>query len=217
MKTSKLALLALLGGALVAFGCGDDSSTSGTAGAGGDGGGGMGGAGGAAVADGEYSFLCNIEGLPLPLPVNIAINAADPGFTQGEPSDLTTLLNYTVAPSVIGLLPTLAPDAMLDAVDCTVSVAGGTPAAITHSADGLPFAPVPEFDSDEVTTAVTPAAEATEIGLSVTGFSATLSGLPELLVEGGETTLTAGEGDCSALEAVEGSGPLTFPVVAGTM
>ena len=68
-----------------------------------------------------------------------------------------------------------------------------------------------------MTTAVTPAAEATEIGLSVTGFSATLSGLPELLVPGGEVVLTAGEGDCGALEAVEGSGPLTFPVAAGTM
>ncbi len=169
------------------------------------------------MADGEYGFVCTLDGLPLPLPVNITINAADPGFTQGEPSDLTTLLSYTVAPTVIDLLPTLAPLAMLDAVDCTVSVAGGTPAAIEHTADGLPFAPVAMFDSDELTTAVTPAAEATEIGLSVTAFSATISGLPEDLVAGGEITLLAGEGGCTALEAVEGSGPFTFPVEAGTM
>ena len=68
-----------------------------------------------------------------------------------------------------------------------------------------------------MTTAVTPAAEATEIGLSVTGFSATLSGLPEALVPGGVVMLTAGEDGCSAVEAVEGSGPLTYPVAAGTM
>jgi hypothetical protein len=54
MKISKLALIALLGGALMAFGCGDDSSsTSGSAGAGGDGGaGGAGGEGGMGGAPG---------------------------------------------------------------------------------------------------------------------------------------------------------------------
>jgi hypothetical protein len=204
MKISNLALVTMLGGALMAFGCGDDSSSSG-------------GGGTPITADAEYGFLCTLDGLPLPLPVNIKINAADPGFIQGQPSNLTTLLNYTVAPSVIGLLPNLAPDAIVDTVSCMVSVAGGAPAEIVHSADGLPFAPEASFDSDEVTTAVTPAAEATAIGLSVTGFSATISGLPEALVPGGEIMLLAGEGGCSAVEPVEGSVPITFPVEAGTM
>ncbi len=48
MSISKLALIALLGGALMAFGCSDESSgTGGSGGAGGDGGGGDGGGGGA--------------------------------------------------------------------------------------------------------------------------------------------------------------------------
>ena len=69
MKISKLALLALLGGALVAFGCGDDSSTSGTAGtggtAGGGGGGGEGGMGGSpgATCDSTACIFCPASAL----------------------------------------------------------------------------------------------------------------------------------------------------------
>ena len=180
-----------------------------------DGTGGTGGTGG--VPDGPagvYAFTCSLgPDLPIPLPVTVTINADDPGFTDGVASDLVTLLNYSVAPSIIGALPGLAPGAMVAGFDVTVSVAGGTPTEIAHTAPGLPFAPVAEFDSDEVTTAVTPDAGAVEIGLSVTALSATINGLGDL-VDGGEIVLEAGAGDCGPLEAVPGSGPLTFDVAA---
>lgn len=228
MNISKLALIALLGSALMAFGCGDDDNggtggTGGTAGTGGDGGTGGGGAGGdggtggtgGVVADaGEYTFTCVLSGLPIPLPVGIKINADDPGFVEASASDLTTLLNFSVAPAVIGLLPDLAPDAEITEVDVAVGVAGGMPTEILHTAVGLPFSPVGEFDSDEVTTSVTPDVGATEIALSVDAFTTRVEGLPTSLVPEGFILLTAGVDDCGALEPVAGSGPLTFPVEA---
>ena len=127
MNISKLALIALLGSALMAFGCGDDETSTGGSGGSGGGAGGEGGTAGSAggagggggiggapgTTDGEYTFTCTLDGLPIPLPVVIKINADDPGFAEGETADLTTLLNYVVAPAVIDLLPGLAPDAVL--------------------------------------------------------------------------------------------------------
>jgi len=231
MNISKLALIALLGSALMAFGCGDDETSTGGSGGSGGGAGGEGGTAGSAggaggegggggiggapgTIDGEYTFTCTLSGLPIPLPVEITINADDPGFSEGAASDLTTLLNYVVAPSVIDLLPGLAPDAEISDLTAEVGVEGGTPASIEHTAEGLPFSPAAEFDSDEVTTSVTPDEGAGEVALSVTSFTTTITGLPEALIPGGEIELTAGEGDCGALEPVEGSGPLAFPVAA---
>ncbi len=57
MKISKLALIALLGGALMAFGCSDDSS--GTAGSGGGGTGGEGGTGGGTGGTGGGGMACS--------------------------------------------------------------------------------------------------------------------------------------------------------------
>jgi len=229
MNISKLALIALLGSALMAFGCGDDETSTGGSGGSGGGAGGEGGTAGSAggaggegggggiggapgTIDGEYTFTCTLSGLPIPLPVVIKINADDPGFAEGETADLTTLLNYVVAPAVIDLLPGLAPDAVLADLTAEVGVEGGTPGPIEHTAEGLPFSPVPEFNSDEVTTSVTP--DADEVSLSVISFTTTITGLPPALIPGGEIALTAGEGDCGALEPVEGSGPLAFPVAA---
>jgi hypothetical protein len=213
MNIRKLALFALLGGALMAFGCGDDATngTAGSGGEGGSGGDGAGGSGGTVVADpGLYGFTCDSDALPIPLPVTIRINADDPGFSEGAESDLTTLLNYTVAPDIIELLPVLAPGAMISALSATVSVAGGTPAAIEHgTADPLPIAPAAEFDSDTLITPVTPTS--TSVELSVTSFTATINGLGDL-VPGGEVDITAGADGCTAVEAAEGSGPLTFDV-----
>ncbi len=90
----------------MAFGCGDDGDggTGGTGGsAGSGGGGGEGGSGGAPVGAGVYTFTCALS--TLDLPVTIKINADDPGFTQGEASDMTTVLDYLVAPALIGSLP----------------------------------------------------------------------------------------------------------------
>jgi hypothetical protein len=164
----------------------------------------------------EYTFTCLLARLPIPLPVSIALYAEDPGFTEGTTTTLTSQLSYSVAPSVIGLLPDLAPDSRIASVDTTVGVAGGTPTSILYDATEapniLPFPPVGEFDSTEVMTDITPDSGATEIVLSVEAFSAVVNGLPESLVPGGQIELTAGEGDCGPLEPVEGSGPLTFPV-----
>jgi hypothetical protein len=166
---------------------------------------------------GKYLYTCVLSALPIPLPVGIQIHSFDPGFRQGEPSNLTTLLNYSVAPPVINLLPGLAPDAMFDIVDCSVGVSGGTPTSIFHTAEGLPFAPVGEFDSDQVTTEVTPTGDATELSLALASCRFRLSGLPLSLVPGGVIDLISGEGGCGAMEAVEGSGPLTFPVESDGM
>ena len=226
MNISKLALIALLGGALMAFGCGDDGGgTGGTGGSGGTGGtaggggeGGQGGTGGMPSVDaGQYTFTCTLSGLPIPLPVVISILAEDPGFAEGTATSLTSQLAYSVAPAVIGLLPDLAPDAMVDSVDASVGVAGGMPTSITFDATAapntLPFSPVAEFDSTEEMNDITPDAGASEIALSVDAFSTVITGLPENF--GGTITLEAGvtEG-CTELAPVEGSGPLTFSVAA---
>ncbi len=59
MKISKLALIALLGSALMAFGCSDDEGTNGGTGGGGTGGGGTGGGGtGGVIACMEEAARC---------------------------------------------------------------------------------------------------------------------------------------------------------------
>lgn len=161
-------------------------------------------------SDGVYGFTCTLSGLPIPMPVTIRIDADDPGFVKGQASSLTTLLHYAVAPAVVDLFPSLAPDSMFDAVEVTVMVTGGTPTEIAHSAAGLPFAPVGMFDSDEVMTVVTAGVSASEIGLSVTATRFVINGLPAALVPSGQIELLAGQGDCDPLQAV--SGPLTFAV-----
>ena len=164
------------------------------------------------AASATYTFTCVLSGLPIPLPVGITINVCEPGpeLVANVESDLTTQLGFSVAPAVIGLLPDLAPEALITDVDVTVGVAGGMPLTITHTAVGLPFEPVGEFISDLVTTAVTPDLEASEIALSVDGFSTTVEGIPTSLVPEGFIVLTAGIDDCGALETVDG--PVTFPV-----
>lgn len=160
----------------------------------------------------EYSFTCSLESLPIPLPVSIALESNDPGFSQNQPSNLTTLLHYSVAPAVINLLPDLAPNAFIDVVECGVGVEGGAPTSIEHTAQGLPFAPVGEFDSDELMTDVTPDADASQLLLDIRSFRVRITGIPLSLVPAGEVELVAGQGDCGALELVEGSSPIVFSV-----
>jgi hypothetical protein len=192
MNIRKLALFALLGGALMAFGCGDDATEnggggSGGSGEGGSGGDGAGGSGGTVAEDpGLYGFSCALA--TFDLPVTIKINAEDPGFTEGAASDLTSTLDYIVAPDIIDLLPTLAPDAMISETTSTVGVTGGTPAEISpYTVAGLPIAPTAEFSSEPNTTAITPTL--TTVGLAVTAMSATITGIPDALVPGGTLTL----------------------------
>ncbi|MGB8332373.1 MAG: DUF2490 domain-containing protein, partial [Polyangiales bacterium] len=79
-------------------------------------------------------------------------------------------------------------------------------------ADGLPFSPVGLFSSDEVSTVVTADAGASQLRLAVTAARFLINGLPVALVPEGFIDLEAGQGDCDALAADTGSGPLTFPV-----
>jgi hypothetical protein len=53
---------------------------------------------------------------------------------------------------------------------------------------------------------------ATMIDLAVTACTFTLNGLGELLIGSDEVIFEAGADNCTELEAVEGSGPLTFEV-----
>ena len=114
------------------------------------------------------------------------------------------------APDVISLLPGLAPDATISDLSSEVGVAGATPAPIAHTAEGLPFAPAAEFDSDVVTTELTPDEGAGEVSLGISSFTTTITGLPEALIPGGEIELSAGEGDCGDLEG----DAATYPVAA---
>lgn len=227
MKISKLALIALLGGALMAFGCSDDDGNNngggneggdgGSGGVGGDGGTGGGGAGGDGgtggmppAAEGVYSFTCNLDGLPIPLPVTVTIGTAeaDPALAEGAESTLTTQLNFTVAPAVIDLLPNLAPDAEISSLTSSIGVTnGGDLSEIAHvPADPLPQAPLPMFDSDIVDSAITPGAGSVE--LSVASFVTVITGLDDIL--GMDLTLEAGSGECGALEGT----PLVLEVGA---
>jgi hypothetical protein len=179
--------------------------------------GGTGGMGGMGGETAEYGFTCVLSGLPIPLPVTITIHAEDPGFVAGSTTTLTAQLNYSVAPAVIDLLPDLAPNALVDVVDAVISISGGMPTSIlfdeTAPPNTLPFAPVGLFESMPVMTPITPSPSASQVALSVDAFTARVIGIPESLLPDGVLTLTANEGDCGGLEALNGSGPLTFELV----
>ena len=102
---------------------------------------------------------------------------------------------------------------MITGVTSAISITGGTPEEEDrYEVLPVPFAPVAMFSSDPVTTSVTADADATEIALEVTAMSATIDGLPEVLVPGGVLTLEAGAGDCTELVLAEGSSVLTLEV-----
>ena len=103
-----------------------------------------------------------------------------------------------------------SPDAVISELECGVGVTNSNISVIAHSADGLPIAPMPEFDSDVVESIVEPGEGAGTVDLSIESFTTLITGLPEALVPGGEISLTAGEGDCGALEG----DPLALPVAA---
>jgi hypothetical protein len=214
--------LALMAGCSDENGQGGSGGTGGTGGmagtggtAGGGGSAGTGGTGGVQVESGSYTFMCRWVHFGFtPLPVVIHISAVDPGFTEGMPSELTTSLDYSVAPAVMGVLPDLAPDAQVVEVNATIGVTGGNPVEILHNATvpALPFAPTDTFSSTEVTRSVTPSAN--EVSLAVTAVWVRVEGLPPVLEDSGEILLAPGnpDFDCGGLRPLVGSGPLTFQV-----
>jgi hypothetical protein len=141
MKISKLALIALLGGALMAFGC-DSSSDGGSAGSGGDGAGGDGGAGGEGGVGGapgvddpcEESESC----------IFCPADSLDPLLATFLPDGLTAPITFTAAPTaapVAGADVTIEIDAetfiegLSVAVSLSVTEGGTTTYVATGSAD----------------------------------------------------------------------------------
>ena len=115
MKISKLALIALLGGALMAFGCGSDSGTGG-AGAGGDGG--AGGAGGEGGSGGAPGVDDPCEGSPSC--VFCPADSLDPVLATFLPDGLTAPIIFTAAPTAA---PVAGEDVTID-IDAETFIAG---------------------------------------------------------------------------------------------
>lgn len=135
MKISKLALIALLGGALMALGCGSDSSAPAAGGTGGgDGGsGGMGGTGGIGggtpTCDSTACLFCPEETLgtfgaiigDINVPIDFTATPQD-GVVQGE----TAMIALEASSEVSGL-PISVEATVMDASTTTyVATAGGT-------------------------------------------------------------------------------------------
>ena len=115
MKISKLALFALLGGALMAFGCDSDSGTGG-AGAGGDGG--AGGAGGEGGSGGAPGVDDPCEGSPSC--VFCPADSLDPVLATFLPDGLTAPIIFTAAPTAA---PVAGEDVTID-IDAETFIAG---------------------------------------------------------------------------------------------
>lgn len=209
----------ILAFASLGLACGDSSSAAVNTGAGGGAGGaGLGGSGGATAAPGTYEFTCTTLGSSVSLPFQIIIETADfdGALEVRKPSELTTQLGYIIVSNnlAVGLdLPGLISD-----VRATVAVEGATPSEIAHTAEGLPLdSQVYQLDSDVVVTdPITPTLGSTAVQLSVSSFTIRVTELPEALVPGGALEFVAGEGNCGAIVASEGSAPLVFPVDSAT-
>jgi hypothetical protein len=140
MKISKLALFALLGGALMAFGCGSDSSTGG-AGAGGDGGaGGTGGAGGGGLPSCEATacIFCPAEALgptgSIFGDINVPVNFT--AVAQGDVVQGGTVTIDIAATTEISGLPV--------PITATVGTDSSTTYTATSGGTGSLVIPIPE-------------------------------------------------------------------------
>lgn len=214
MKISKLALIALLGGALMAFGCGDSSDGEGGGGSGGDGGaGGVGGDGGAGGGNGEeqvalYDVACtlNIEGLgefDVALTANL-YGSADGDLVVGEATEVTTRAEVALPEDLLAIIGNFNPEITSGAA--LLGVTNATPTEIEHE---IPAGAVESpINTDTVTTDVVADAAGdvviepneTEIGIFVP-FGA--EGLTlDLVIPGDECP------DGFVLQ--EGSDPITF-------
>ncbi len=216
MEIRKLALIALLGGALMAFGCGD--SSDGEAGTGGDGGGGAGGAGGdggggAGGGNGEeqvalYDVACtlNIEGLgefDVALTADL-IGSAAGDLVVGEATEVTTKAEVSLPEDLLAIIGNFNPEITSGAA--LLGVSNATPTEIEHE---IPTGAVESpIETDTVTTDVVADAAgdvvieptSTEIGIFVPFGAEGLS--LNLVIPGDECP------DGFVLQ--EGSDPITF-------
>ena len=144
MKISKLAFIALLGGALMAFGCSDDASSTGGAGGDGGGAGGMGGEGGMGgdpmACDSTACIFCPGSALG-PLggvigDLNVPIDFT--AVAQGDVAQGATVTIDIVATSEIG--PLAVP------VQATVGATSTTTYEATTGGTGTLMIPIPPQD-----------------------------------------------------------------------
>jgi len=210
MKISKLALLALLGGALVAFGCSSDSSNGtgggggtggGTGGTGGvGGGGGAGGQGGMATCDAPACIFCPQEAL---------------GPQGGVIGDLTVPVDFTATPDQAGVVQGQMAMVAIEAssqvsdlpVSVTATVVGTSTYEVTSGGTGTVDIAIPEqevmgmdldIDAGEGTLEMTADAEATEAVIQLTSATFTIDVTEPNL--GLQLNLDASEdGECDVL------------------
>ena len=215
MKISKLALIALLGGALMAFGCGDSSSTPGAGGSGGGAGGDGGGGGAPGVeepCEATACIFCPADALgpsgALFGDVNVPVNFT--AVPQGNVVQGGTVTIDIAATSEVNGLPV--------SVVATVEAGSTSSYGATSGGAGSLDIPIPEqtvMGTDLIIDAGTGSgdfdvdADATELVIQLT--SAVID-LQVTMPASISLTLDASEsGDCSVL----GDG-VTIPVPAPT-
>jgi hypothetical protein len=232
MKISKLALIALLGGALMAFGCGDSSGGGGSGGDGGAGGvGGVGGEGGGGsggngfevcktangVQEAQYNVVCSIEfgGIPVDVDVTASIYGSNgnTAFIVDEPGSAVTCGEVSLPQNIIDLIEGVGATATLENADVTLAVTNATPAAIAHTIAPQTVGNDP-FQTDVVISDPT----ATEAG-DVTIAPSTANIEVSVQIGSGEPgalTIQIPSDACpDGFQLAENSEDITFPAVDG--
>lgn len=226
MNIRQLGLIALLGGALMAMGCGNDDNgtggtggTGGTAGMGGEGGeGGMGGEGGTvtlcpALDDQQeaiYTVTCNFEDLGQMVEFTARVFGTNGGvdLVAGMAGDVTTCAELELPQELFDLAS--AAGATLEQAEATLDVSNGEPATIAHEVPDLPITLQLITAFDEVTTSVTAEAVGEVVVTPSTGtFVVDVPSIPLTL------PVEVGVEPCSDYILDPGSTPLTFPVIIG--
>jgi len=176
MRIRQLALLALIGGAWIAAGCGSDGGigtgepggTAAIVGGGGSTGdtgtGGTGESGGAVACVGDACVVdpppltvvqnmnCTPLGIPVTVPVSLTVDPQE-AFASGDSTTVDSVLDVVIDPSVGQLLIDVLQNdqATIGAASVDVSVTGGTPTPIVHTVAGTPR--VIDVDADDDGTA----------------------------------------------------------------
>ena len=204
MNIRKLALLALLGGALMAFGCGDDATENGGGGTGGDGEGGNGGAGGdIGGGPGSYTTKCQVEAMGIPVDIDVETDiTVDWSGVDGE--DATT---STVVRAISPILAAIAGAATLKTLDQTTTVTGATPAEIDNSQrpedEGKPLTDF--LDGETLTMETVPSVDTIDVDPGATEVSFDFANIILVVTALGEDT-TISTDDCDPVEGM----PIVF-------